>query len=105
MIHVSLGNENIVLFICLKSQICVLLFLLWFNAFCLIINVIKGCSRPSVYGLGCDKQCPKNCESNICNTQEGFCSACKPGWTGQYCNTSRITYHNSIFVFNDYLDN
>lgn len=67
-----------------------LAFLLWVNVFCLIINVIKGCTRPNVYGFGCDKQCPKNCKSNICHIQEGFCFACKSGWTDQNCNTSKI---------------
>lgn len=59
--------------------------------------IFQGCSRPSVYGLGCDKQCPKNCKGNTCHIQEGTCFACESGWTGQHCNTGMIT----SYIFHD----
>lgn len=50
----------------------------------------KGCKKHGVYGSGCDKPCPDNCEYNLCHIQSGCCFACASGWTGTSCNTSMM---------------
>lgn len=51
---------------------------------------VKGCKNTSFYGSNCDRHCPTNCENRTCHIQSGSCFNCKPGWTGTYCNTSRM---------------
>lgn len=42
-----------------------------------------GCSALNVYG--CEKPCPDNCHENKCETTNGTCVGCTPGWIGEYC--------------------
>lgn len=50
-----------------------------------------GCRNASIYGSKCNTPCPTNCEDNRCHILTGACSLCKPGWTGIYCNKSKMT--------------
>lgn len=58
----------------------------------LCISYHAGCSKTSVYGSNCDTPCPENCKDNTCHIHSGSCFNCKPGWSGMYCNTSKITF-------------
>lgn len=55
-----------------------------------------GCDNSSLYGSNCDKPCPTNCNDGTCHIQNGTCFYCKPGWTGMYCNASKMT--NFIWI-------
>lgn len=59
-----------------------------------------GCDNASVYGTDCDTPCPTNCQDNTCHIQSGSCFKCKPGWSGMYCYTSKMTN----VVFNLYIN-
>lgn len=56
---------------------------------------ITGCNETNMYGRNCDILCPTNCKNNTCHIQQGICFGCQPGWTGLYCNISKIR----IFYF------
>ncbi|XP_058865103.1 epidermal growth factor-like protein 8 [Acipenser ruthenus] len=47
-----------------------------------------GWRKRSPHSLSCDiAQCPRPClNAGVCGRQPGLCS-CKPGWTGNYCQT------------------
>lgn len=60
---------------------------------CVIYFLIDtGCNNASFYGSKCEYPCPINCKFNKCHIQNGTCFSCRPGWSGIYCNTSKITY-------------
>lgn len=56
----------------------------------LFISNHAGCSKASVYGSNCDTPCPENCKGSTCHIRSGSCFNCKPGWSGMYCNTSKM---------------
>nr|XP_034321698.1 receptor-type tyrosine-protein phosphatase epsilon isoform X3 [Crassostrea gigas] len=49
--------------------------------------IVLGCKNSGVYGSNCDQSCAKNCKDYKCNIIHGDCFSCKPGWTGNLCNT------------------
>lgn len=52
----------------------------------------------SFYGVNCNIHCPTNCKDNTCNIQSGSCFNCKPGWTGTYCNASKMTFSQITYI-------
>lgn len=50
----------------------------------------KGCSTPGVYGGQCNKPCPENCQERRCDSINGTCLGCTPGWMGDSCTTGKI---------------
>lgn len=54
----------------------------------LFINCKSGCTNHSVYGTGCDTECPINCQDSHCQILNGTCFACRQGWIGDTCETS-----------------
>eukprot|EP00105_Crassostrea_gigas_P038150 XP_019922298.1 PREDICTED: protein draper [Crassostrea gigas] len=52
--------------------------------------VVLGCNKTDVYGMNCNKLCPINCETNLCNIENGSCYGCKPGWRDTLCDKECI---------------
>nr|XP_022309926.1 multiple epidermal growth factor-like domains protein 6 [Crassostrea virginica] len=46
---------------------------------------VYGCPSPGYYGKNCLK-CPQNCHDGYCDSEEGTCLACTPGFIGQRCD-------------------
>ena len=46
---------------------------------------LTDCPSPGYYGENCSLDCPKNCQDGYCDSIEGICIACKPGFTGPRC--------------------
>lgn len=62
-----------------------------------------GCNNTGFYGSNCDTPCPTNCKDSTCHIQNGTCFMCDPGWTGTYCDTSKmmnsIPCHFKLYFF------
>lgn len=54
--------------------------------------IYLGCNNSGVYGSNCDKSCSLNCKDHRCHILHGNCYSCKPGWTGNLCDTSMFRY-------------
>ncbi|XP_078328061.1 uncharacterized protein LOC111112074 [Crassostrea virginica] len=46
---------------------------------------VYDCPSPGYYGENCSLKCPKNCHDGYCDSMEGTCPACKPGFIGPRC--------------------
>ena len=46
-----------------------------------------GCSKPGVYGMKCDTDCPENCRYKTCHIKNGICFGCEAGYNGTFCIT------------------
>lgn len=46
----------------------------------------------------CNLPCPTNCNSSVCNTQNGTCHTCEPGWIEQFCTICKNLQNNQICV-------
>lgn len=74
----------------------------------MFLIIDTGCSNPGFYGNNCETPCPKSCKDNTCHIQNGTCFSCKPGWTGEYCDTSKMinlilfTILNVRFIYDSY---
>ncbi|XP_078330369.1 uncharacterized protein LOC144624440 [Crassostrea virginica] len=46
---------------------------------------VYDCPSPGYYGENCSLDCPQNCQDGYCDSVEGNCLACKPGFIGPRC--------------------
>nr|XP_022304600.1 uncharacterized protein LOC111111752 [Crassostrea virginica] len=46
---------------------------------------VYDCPSPGYYGENCSTECPQNCQDGYCDSEEGACLACKPGFIGPRC--------------------
>ncbi|XP_078330387.1 uncharacterized protein LOC144624457 [Crassostrea virginica] len=46
---------------------------------------VYDCPSPGYYGENCSLECPQNCQDGYCDSMEGTCLACKPGFIGPRC--------------------
>lgn len=56
-----------------------------------------GCYTAGVYGNNCSITCPVNCKDRACHIENGTCFECMQGWTGSYCKSGKMTYHQIVF--------
>ncbi|XP_078330346.1 uncharacterized protein LOC111112509 [Crassostrea virginica] len=47
---------------------------------------VYDCPSPGYYGEKCSLDCPQNCQDVYCDSVEGTCLACKPGFIGPRCD-------------------
>ncbi|XP_078330391.1 uncharacterized protein LOC144624460 [Crassostrea virginica] len=47
---------------------------------------VYDCPSPGYYGDNCSLDCPQNCQDGYCDSVEGTCLACKPGFIGPRCD-------------------
>ncbi|XP_078327835.1 uncharacterized protein LOC144623310 [Crassostrea virginica] len=47
---------------------------------------VYDCPSPGYYGENCSTECPQNCQDGYCDSEEGTCLACKPGFIGPRCD-------------------
>ena len=55
-----------------------------FFSICYRLYLTDGPS-PGYYGENCSTECPQNCQDGYCDSVEGTCLACKPGFIGPRC--------------------
>ncbi|XP_078330386.1 uncharacterized protein LOC144624455 [Crassostrea virginica] len=56
-----------------------------------LIHHHDHCPSPGYYGENCSLECPQNCQYGYCDSVEGTCPACRPGFMGLRC-MDRHTY-------------
>jgi hypothetical protein len=62
--------------------------------------ISEGCEAPGRYGSDCDLICPTHCYEQKCHFVNGSCMGCDPGWTGDFCNKSRIiVLFNTVILY------
>lgn len=62
--------------------------------------LILACSR-NTYGTDCTHNCSGNClNGEPCNTVNGSCVHCMPGWKNEFCNKSKIRCFIHYMIIN-----
>ena len=60
---------------------------------------LTDCPSPGYYGDNCSLKCPQNCHDGYCDSMEGTCPACKPGFIGPRCMGKLVLYMGISAIF------
>lgn len=64
--------------------------------FCWFLACING-----TFGLNCKYNCSGNCQDDEpCNSTDGTCASCSPGWDTVWCNKSKTDLKRLVFMSN-----
>lgn len=51
------------------------------------------------FGLNCQYNCSGNClDEETCNSTDGTCTSCSPGWDSVWCNTSKTDLKRLVLI-------
>ena len=60
------------------------------------IVYFEDCPSPGYCGGNCSTECPQNCQDGYCDSVQGTCLACKPGFIGPRC-TGKLALYTRLF--------